>query len=269
MRRRWIAAACIGGFVMATTGTLSAQQRQPAPAFEPDPNLDAADQLAPSQVRQPMPAAVATPTGGGGGVRAATRATDAAAEPGPEAKPSRLASPHVVVCSGVFARDSSHLKLTTAFRAKNVAFAQVDGGAAGPVMASVLFAKDPGQRLEVWWAKPASRSDIHLIVINGRSDWSAPGDLRLGLTLADLERLNGKPFKLSGFDRNNVATLTNWDGGALAEVPGGCKVGISLRPAAATPASALGALPADREFSSADSALRAANPTVSEILIAY
>src|SRR6202167_673449 len=54
-------------------------QPQP-PVLEPDRDLDAADQLAPSQIRQPMPAAVAEPTGPG-----RTRATRGAAlEPGAE-----------------------------------------------------------------------------------------------------------------------------------------------------------------------------------------
>jgi len=298
MHRRWIGWALSVG-LLATAGTLSAQQRPPAPAqpsimdededtapatpprqpahgrgqtaapaFEPDPDLDAADQLAPSQLRQPMPTAVSTPSGGGR-VHAATRGADIMAEPGASAKPSRPANSHVVACTGVFGQDSSHLKLAMAFHSKNVAFTQVDGGSAGKVMASVLFAKDPKQRLEVWWSRPASRSDTHLIVINGQSDWTAPGDLRLGLTLSDLERLNGKSFKLSGFDKNSIATLSDWNGGELAALPGGCKVGISLRAALTAPASTLGVLPADREFSSTDAALRAVNPTVSEILVGY
>jgi hypothetical protein len=136
-------------------------------------------------------------------------------------------------------------------------------------MASVLFAKDPKRRLEVWWSKPATRTDTHLIVINGESDWIAPGELRLGLSLADLERLNGKPFKLLGFNKDGVATLVDWNGGQLAALPGGCKIGISLRADPKAPASALAGAPADRGLTSADSALRAANPTVSEILVAY
>jgi hypothetical protein len=89
------------------------------------------------------------------------------------------------------------------------------------------------------------------------------------LTLAELERLNGKPFKLSGFDKNNVAALSNWNGGTLASPAGGCKIGVSLRAASTASASAISALPSDREFNSADAALRAVNPTVSEILVAY
>jgi hypothetical protein len=173
-----------------------------------------------------------------------------------------------VACNGAFARDSSHTKLAMAFQSRNVAFTQVDGPSGAKIMATVLFAKEPKRRLEVWWTNQASRSDTHLIVINGTSTWSAPNQLRLGLTLSQLEQINGKPFKLTGFDKNNVATLTDWNGGDLSLVPGGCKVGISLR-SRTTSAAALGALPANREFTSNDTTMRTAKPEVSEILIAY
>jgi hypothetical protein len=242
----------------------SARGLSQPPALETDPDLDAADQLAPSQIRQPIPAAVAEPTGPG-----RTRATRGAAlESGVEPRTTVAAKSESVACNGVFARDSSHSKLAAAFQSRNVAFAQVDGTAGAKIMATVLFAKDPKRRLEVWWANQASRTDTHLIVINGSSTWSAPSQLRLGLTLAQLEQINGKPFKLTGFDKNNVATLTDWNGGNLSLVPGGCKVGISLRSGTVSPA-ALGALPANREFTSSDSAMRTVNPAISEILIGY
>jgi len=241
-----------------------ARGQSQAPAIETDPDLDAADQLAPSQIRQPMPAAVAEPTGQG-----RVRPTRGAAlAPGAETRTSAVGNTDNVACRGVFARDSSHSKLAIAFRSRNVVFTQVDGGSGDKIMATVLFAKDARRRLEVWWTNQTGRSDTHLIVISGQSDWSAPGQLRLGLTLPQLEQINGKPFKLSGFDKNNVATLTDWNGGDLAIVPGGCKVGISLRPRTLS-ASALSALPATREFVSTDAAIRAVDPTVSEILVAY
>jgi hypothetical protein len=310
MHLRWIAAALAAGLASTVVGEASAQMRlaqssQPSimneeegsvpavpppparsrapkqkPAFEHDPDLDAADQLAPSQVQQPMPGAVAMPTGGGHtsrGTHAAARNGDAAVEPGADqgtvsvARRSRTAKsqPHVIACSGVFAKDSSHAKLAAAFQPRNVSFSQVDSSTGGKVMASVVFPKDPKQRLEVWWSKPDARSDTHLIVVNGQSDWIAPGELHLGLTLAALEQLNGKPFKLLGFDKDHVATLTDWNGGQLGALAGGCKIGISLRPDPKTAAAALGDLPADRSFTSADQALRAVNPTVTEILITY
>lgn len=296
MYRGWFAGALLLSLVAATNNGAWAQQRSlgpsqpsimneedgaspPAAVEQPakgvraggrpqspalDPDLDAADQLAPSQIRQPIPAAVGEPTGKGR--VPATRG--AALEPGAEARPFAAARSENVACNGVFARDSSHAKLAMAFQSRNVAFTQVDGPSGAKIMATVLFAKDPKRRLEVWWTNPASRSDTHLIVINGASNWSAAGQLHLGLTLPQLEQINGKPIKLSGFDKNNVATLTDWNGGSLSVVAGGCKVGVSLRSRTAS-ASALGALPASREFTSSDTAMRTVNPEVSEILIAY
>jgi hypothetical protein len=241
-----------------------------APAFEHDPDLDAQDQFAPSQIQQQMPDAVAMPSGGSRTHnRAAAGGGDPAIEPATIGRATHTAKSNIIACSGVFARDSSHAKLAAAFQSRNVAFTQVDASSGGKVMASVVYGKDPKRRLEVWWSKAASRSDTHLIVINGQSDWIAPGELHLGLTLADLEKLNGKPFKLSGFDKDHVATLSDWDGGQLAALAGGCKVGISVRADPKTAASALNGLPAERGFTSSDAALRAANPTVSEILVAY
>ncbi len=316
MHRRWIEAALLVSLATIIAGPVSAQKAQqlaqqpsimqeeqdtvpasppppakparsrkgkPAPAFEHDPDLDAQDQFSPSQIQQPMPDAVAMPSGGGRtGTHAAAHGTEAHgteahgtethgtdAEPGAVVRPSRTVKPNIVACSGVFAKDSSHAKLAMAFQSRNVAYTQVDASSGSKVMASVIYAKDPKRRLEVWWSKPASKSDTHLIVINGQSDWIAPGELHLGLTLAELENLNGKSFKLSGFDKDRVATLSDWNGGTLSALAGGCKVGISLRADPKTPASALSDLPADRGFTSSDAPLRAANPTVSEILVAY
>ena len=299
MYRRLIGMALLTGFGLSIPGILSAQQPQQssaqpsimndeantpasaqpgklkrkqtaAPAFEHDPDLDASDQLAPSQMIQPMPGAVDEPSHVGHS-RAATRGTDDAGEPRAAGRitTARTATPFIVTCGGVFGRDLNQINLAKAFQSRNVTFTQVDGGSGGKTMASVLFAKDPKRRLEVWWSKPSNRSDTHLIVINGTSEWTAPGELHLGLTLAEMEQLNGKPFKLSGFDKTGVATLTNWNGGTLASPAGGCKIGISLRPTSTAAASAIGGLPADREFTSADAALRAVHPTVSEILVAY
>ena len=155
------------------------------------------------------------------------------------------------------------------FDSKNVAFADVDASNGSKVPASVVFPNDPKRRLEVWWSNPAERRDTYLIVINGKSTWTAPGGMKLGLTLAQLEKLNHKPFKLKGFDKDGIATVSDWDGGALATIPGGCKSGLSLHADPKASADAVSQLSADKEFSSADADIRAAKPTVSEILIGY
>jgi hypothetical protein len=176
---------------------------------------------------------------------------------------------HVVACSGAFAKDSSHLKLAMFFDSKNITFTDVEYSDGSKVPASVLFPNDPKRRLEVWWSNITAHKDIHLIVIGGQSTWTAPGGLRLSQSLEQVEKLNHKPFKLKGFDKDGIATGSNWDGGAIATVAGGCRPGINLRADAKASAEEIGALSADQEYSSSDPAIRAAKPTVSEILIGY
>jgi len=175
----------------------------------------------------------------------------------------------VVACSGTFAKDTSHLKLAMFFDSKNITFTDVEAGEGTKVPASVLFPNDPKRRLEVWWSNITARKDIYLIVIGGESTWAAPGGLRLGQTLEQVEKLNHKPFKLKGFDKDGIATGSDWDGGALATVAGGCKPGVSLRADAKASAEKIGELSADKEYSSSDPAIRAAKPTITEILIGY
>jgi hypothetical protein len=278
MHKGWISVAGGVALALAAVGPLSAQQGQAspahtqtaAPAMQPDPALDTEDQLAPSQIKQPMPAAVAEPSGvAGKPAHPATQAATAASHPAVAARPAAPAGAHVVACSGIFGKDSSHLKLAMSYESQNITFTEVDSNGSAKVPASVLFPNDPKRRLEVWWSNPAARSGIYLIVINGQSTWTAPGGMRLGLTLEQLEKLNHKPFKLKGFGKDGVVTVSDWDDGALATLPGGCKSGMSLRADPKASAKAVSALSADKEYSSADPEIRAVNPTVSEVLIGY
>jgi hypothetical protein len=176
-------------------------------------------------------------------------------------------TPHTVACSESFGKDSSHLKLAMGFGFRNVTATDVEANGT-KVAASVIFPDDPQQRLEVWW-KNANSSGIYLIVIAGKSEWTAPGGLRLGLTLAELEKLNHKSFKLKGFDKNGAATISDWGGGELASLSGGCNAGLSLRADPKVSTKITGALSANKEYASSNPQIRAVKPSVSEILIGY
>jgi hypothetical protein len=84
-----------------------------------------------------------------------------------------------------------------------------------------------------------------------------------------LEKLNHKPFKVKGFNKDGVATVSDWDGGLLSNLAGGCKSGLSLRADPKVPADTISAAADEKDFSSSDAAIRAAKPVVSEILIGY
>jgi hypothetical protein len=241
----------------------------PAPLMAQDgqqPKINPDDELSPAQIAQPMPPPVAEPAPASPpapeGHMAAKPKVAASAAP---ARAPRSGSYRTAVeCSGPFAKDSGMLALAVTYDSRNMIFTQetVQGAQVG---ATVLFPKDPRRRLEVWWQNP-NRTGTYLIDITGKSIWSGPKGLKLGLTLEQLQKLNKKPFKLSGFDANDVANVVDWDGGELAVLAGGCKAGVSLH---ANVKTADTALPAKDQYSSDDPAMRALKPTVSEILIGY
>lgn len=134
MRKAWISAALGAAFAMSVAGPASAQQTTPQPAAtdqdqpgqaaipppkptharkppavsQTNPDLDTDDQLAPSQMKQPMPAAVAEPNGASG--KPAHSAMHAPADGAPvhpavASGPAALANTHVVTCGGIFAKD--------------------------------------------------------------------------------------------------------------------------------------------------------------------
>jgi hypothetical protein len=230
------------------------QKAQPQPA-----GLDV-EELTPSQIKRaqvPEP-----PPGTKGAAKAAPK--ESAKE---SAKPSAAA--RVVTCGGAFAKDSTHVKLAMIYNTPNVVFTEVDGPENSKLMATVLFPKDAKRRLEVWWVNEAARSGTYLIVINGQSTWSAPKGLKLGLPVAALEKLNGKPFKLKGFDKDNSSTITDWDGGVLGQLPGGCKAGVRLTSDAKAPQEARDAVAGTGDFVSTEAKVRAVKPAVAEIILGY
>ncbi len=132
----------------------------------------------------------------------------------------------------------------------------------------MLYPDDPKRRLEVFWLDEAQRANVRVIAINGRSTWRGPKGLRLGLTVAAVEKINGKPFMVSAIDRDGSASVTDWQDGALASLPGGCNVGMRFKIDPKTSEPALSAASAE-QFASTDKALRAVKPATAEILFGY
>jgi hypothetical protein len=168
----------------------------------------------------------------------------------------------------VFGRESTHLKLAIAFDSKNLVYTEVDGPEGTKLNATVLFPNDPKRRLEVLWQNEAARADTSLIVVGGQSQWSGPKGLRIGMPIAALEKANGKPFSLSGLDQDSGGSVLDWKGGAMASLPGGCKVGVRLTADPKAKDDARAAV-AGKELTSNDAALKPARLMVSEIIIGY
>ena len=232
------------------------------------PPLRDDEQIMPSQIVQPPKPAKPAPK-----PKAAAVDTDPDAPAKPVAPPRSAQaeqSGHAVACStGAFIKNSGHLRLAQAYGVHNVDFTQVTGDDGSAMMASVIYPNDPKKRLEVLWDDDTDRSGTRMIVIEGQSTWSAQKGLHLGLPLAALEKLNGKVFKVMGFEKGGMAIVSDWNGGALGLLTDGCRLGVQLKPDPKASADTLAAASSAREFTSSDPAIRAAKPTVGEIIVAY
>lgn len=79
----------------------------------------------------------------------------------------------------------------------------------------VIFPDEAGRAGTIWISAP---------------QWRTASGIRNGATLAELEHLNGRPFRLYGFSWDFEGDVVSWDGGRL-ESELGHGVGVSLYPA--------------------------------------
>jgi hypothetical protein len=280
MNHRWFCALAAAGMVALPNAVpVAAWAQASGPRSSPglqQPHLRDDEQIMPSQIVQPpplpaKPRSAAKP--------AAPKPAPAAVPPDPDDNPVAVAKPaasarpaepaRTVACSGAFAKNSGHLRLAQSYGVHNVEYTEVPGDDGSTLMASVLFPNDPKRRLEVLWDDDTQRTGTRMIVIDGQSTWTAQKGVHLGLPIAALEKVNGKPFKLMGFEKDGMAVVSDWNGGALGLLTDGCKVGVQFKPDPKAPAGVLGAASSDKEFASNDPAIRAAKPTVGEIIVAY
>jgi len=170
-------------------------------------------------------------------------------------------------CTGPFGRDAGHAGLIKAFGAANVSQEEVFAGGETLPM-TVVFPKDPERRLIVHWLDDNRLQGLGTVIIRTPA-WSA-GGATVGMSIADVQGLNGKPFKLMDFlGSDNDGQVIDWQGGKLeTALPGGCRIGAVFgingadieRPQEA---------PHDGTLLSEDAALRAADPRLYELTVYF
>ena len=181
-------------------------------------------------------------------------------------------TPHqarIVDCRGPFARDSSHVRLVATFGRRNVRYQHVHGSEGEKLWASVLHPADAKARLEFIW-DDENRRRLPLMRIENASTWQSQNGIHVGMQLAEVERINGGPFTLAGFEWDNGGHVSDWRGGTLSRpLPGGCQIGIDFYPARDAPSQALDNVSGDQDFASDNADMRAARPTVGVLIIYY
>lgn len=134
-------------------------------------------------------------------------------------------SQYVVECRAQFAKTASHAGLVKLYGAKNVTFENVNRAEGEVVKATVLFAKDPQQRLDIEWHDAKRRRLPSTITVFGEKNrWIGPLGIKNGMTIQEIEQRAGQPFKINGFGFD-VAGAGHFGETALAMLPGGCAFG--------------------------------------------
>lgn len=181
----------------------------------------------------------------------------------------RAAASRMIKCEGPFGRNAGHADLVKAFGSSNVVYRDVDGAEGEKIKASVLYPNDAKAKLEIIWGDEKVRRQP-TIRARDQSTWASSNGIRTGMALADIEKMNGKPFTLSGFDWDYGGRVKDWHGGALAKpLPGGCIVSVEFVHPEDAPEANLTKVSGDSDFRSDDADMRAVEPYVSVITISY
>lgn len=181
------------------------------------------------------------------------------ADSAPRPTPSELS------CTGPFAREATHESVVKAFGKNNVRTENVGIGEGETAPATVIFPRDKARRLEIFWQDTRRKRGINEIRVGNGALWRTPQGIAVGLSLAEVELVNDRPFLLAGFGWDYGGTTLDWKGGKLDTQPGGCLLRLRFDQQTATDADVDG----DREFSSDDKGMRSAAPVVDEISLRF
>jgi hypothetical protein len=116
------------------------------------------------------------------------------------------------------------------------------------------------RELEIVWDPDQEDKKIVFDVRILGTAWKFENGLKAGITIEEVEKINGKPFKVAGF---------SWDYGGYANFEGGKLEGkVSLRFNPSTD-DIPDHLQGDKELSSTDKKLRAVKPVVEEMITVF
>lgn len=181
--------------------------------------------------------------------------------------PGHAQMPETITCDGPFAKNATEADVKAAFGAENVTFTQVDGPEGSTWDATVVFPNDDARRIEIFWNDEAARKGPR-VTFMAPSGWVGPLGIANGMTLTEVEALNGAPFDISGFgwDYGGGASFPE---GALASVAGDCIIGANFDLTDYPDDGRFDDLMGDRQMKSDVPLMRKANPVVVEWWIGY
>jgi len=166
------------------------------------------------------------------------------------------------------------------FGAKNVEDGEIVGSDGGRQSGTIVFGDQPDASLGVLWLDDTPDAHIRSIVFCHGSElaekcrWHTEEGVSFGTDLKNLERLNGRKFKLNGFDWGYGGLITSWEGGRLEHFGIACgRVTLRLDPTPAPPSeersSFIEQVEDSDEFWSSDGPMQGLNPAVDHLTMSF
>jgi hypothetical protein len=190
---------------------------------------------------------------------ASPSAAEATAMPSPDVGATATPEPTIET---LVSRSDTLASLQARFGAEDAQPQTLDAGEGEMVSGWVLFPGDPTRKLGVYLDESGEHPDT-LVAWDKSTHWTRADGVRVGMTIAELQALNGRAFGFLGFDWDYGGMVSDWRGGRLD--PGATPHGsVTLCP----PDNPPGDYPVgDSEFESDDARLRDAMPTVCEFSV--
>ena len=176
-----------------------------------------------------------------------------------------------LTCDGIWSPDSGEAALRRHFGDSLVRTAQIPLGEGETATGTVVYPNARDRRIEILWKDTIHHRRYDQVIVRDSSTHTVYSGVHTGMTLQALERINGRPFQLAGFNWDYSGTVMSWSGGLLDSAPHArCGLLVRLDPPG-TPATAADEMQmsGDAIFESSNPAMQRLNPTIYEIMLVY
>jgi hypothetical protein len=163
-------------------------------------------------------------------------------------------------------------ELVARFGAEHVRRGDVPLGEGETEPGTILFPGDRLREVQIVWMDPGGAAPALVQVSGDRGMWMIEPGIALGVRLDSLERLNGRPFELAGFEWDYEGTVMSWRGGALERLnAAGTRVVLRLVPTREKwkASTDLEAVAGEGPFRSDHPVMRRLNPRIVQMMVLY
>jgi hypothetical protein len=144
-------------------------------------------------------------------VTAASVGADATAATSPVAEPASSSAPTLAT---LLRADDTLATAKARLGDTNVVASELPGAEGETYPGWVLYPGDPSRKIEVGLDGEA----VHPLMLQLRGEssvWERPDGVKLGMSIAELQAKNGKPFEFLGFDWDYGGTVVEWHDGSF------------------------------------------------------